>query len=243
MPGSMWLSGLIIHLPMIHLNGMRALHNFQEPDLWWTKTRSNRYRILGIVVAAMYLCGCATLVTSNQVSELSDLRKGQYRIDPRHTTLIFKVSHLGLSTFVGRFNRIDATLDFSPENITDTRLNAVVDMSSVDVNEIGLEDMLKGKKWFNVGQFPEANYSTESVESLTSGTFRFTGNLTFLGVTAPVTLDAVFHGGAHNLLTGRYTLGFSATGSLNRSQFGMEKYTSLVGDEIELEVFAEFIRE
>ena len=157
--------------------------------------------------------------------------------------MIFKVNHLGLSTFVGRFNRIDATLDFSPEHFGDTRLNAVVTTSSVDVNEPGLEDMLKGKKWFNIEQFPEAIYSTESVEMLSDNTFRFTGNLTFLGVTAPVTLNAVFHGGADNLLTGKYTLGFSATGSLSRSQFGMGKYTSLVGDEVELEVFAEFIRE
>jgi polyisoprenoid-binding protein YceI len=119
----------------------------------------------------------------------------------------------------------------------------VVSTSSIDVNEPGLEQMLKGKKWFNIEQFPEAMYSTISVESLSDNSFEFTGNLTFMGVTAPVTMNAIFHGGADNLLTGKYTLGFSATGSFNRSQFGMGKYTSLVGDEVELEVFAEFIRE
>jgi polyisoprenoid-binding protein YceI len=195
------------------------------------------------LLSTISICGCANLVTTNSVSELSNLRKGQYRIDPRHTTLIFKVNHLGLSTFVGRFNQVDATLDFSPDNLNSTQLNAVVSTSSIDVNEPGLEQMLKGKKWFNIEQFPEAMYSTISVESLSDNSFEFTGNLTFMGVTAPVTMNAIFHGGADNLLTGKYTLGFSATGSFNRSQFGMGKYTSLVGDEVELEVFAEFIRE
>lgn len=202
-----------------------------------------RYKLWITIISTIFICGCAALVTPNLVSDLSSLRKGQYRIDPTHTTLIFKINHLGLSTFVGRFNQVDATLDFFPENLENTQLNAVVDTSSVDVNEPGLEDMLKGKKWFNVNQFPEAVYSTESVETLSANTFRFTGNLTFLGVTAPVSLNAVFHGGADNLLTGKYTLGFSATGSLSRNQFGMGKYTSLIGDEVELEVFAEFIRE
>ena len=220
-------------------------YNFslQESELRWIEDSSTRYQFWIVLASAILLGGCAALLTPNQVSELSNLRKGQYRIDPLHTTLIFKVDHLGLSTFVGRFNRIDATLDFDPDSLDSTRLNAVVKTSSVDVNNAGLEDMLQGKKWFNVEQFPEATFSTERVETLSDNEFRFTGNLEFLGVTAPVTLNAVFHGGADNLLTGKYTLGFSATGSLSRSQFGMGKYTSLVGDEVDLEVFAEFIRE
>ena len=73
-------------------------------------------------------------------------------------------------------------------------------------------------------------------------TFVFEGNLTLKGVTAPVSLNINFHGGGRNFLTRSYTVGFSATASFMRSDFGLDRFTSFgVGDQIDLEVHVEFM--
>ena len=67
-----------------------------------------------------------------------------------------------------------------------------------------------------------------------------TGDLTLRGVTAPVTLDVTFNGGGSNILTGAYTLGFEAEGTLLRSTFGLGSFAPAIGDEVTLEIHAEF---
>lgn len=206
--------------------------------------RYRRYSVLLCFLIAIsgFLNGCAAVVRPNYQTELAKLRPGDYELDPAHSFLVFKIDHLGLSTYVGRFNDIHATLDFDPASISQLRLDSVVSMASVDVNDADLEERLASPDWFDVPQFPEARFVTVKVEEGLDGNFLFTGDLTFRGVTRPVVLSATFNGGADNLLTGRYTLGFSATGSFNRSDFGMDQWESLVGDEVSLEVYAEFLR-
>ena len=72
---------------------------------------------------------------------------------------------------------------------------------------------------------------------------RFLGDLTFLGVTKEVVLDVTFNGGAMNMLTAKYTIGFEATSRFSRSDFGLDQYVGLVGDDITIEVHAEFLRQ
>lgn len=200
------------------------------------------WRVLAAVLSLALLVGCDALLKPDVKTELTQLREGSYRLDLNHTALIFKIGHLGISTYVGRFNRMAATLEFDPDNLAATRLDAVVDLTSLDLNNPKLEERLGERSWFNVAEHPEARFDTLGVEVLDNNRFRFTGNLTLRGITRPLTLDATFHGGADNMLTGRYTLGFSATGSLRRLDFGMDKFPSLVGDEVQVEIYAEFQR-
>jgi polyisoprenoid-binding protein YceI len=199
-------------------------------------------RVTAGILLCMAVAGCTALLAPKVETELTALRGGQYALDPNHATLLFKVEHMGLSTYVGRFDDFSAALDFDADNPSAARLDAVVRTASVDTNNAELEKTLRGASWFDVDRYPEANFRTVSVEPLTERTLRFTGSLTLLGRTAPVVLDVTFHGGARNPLTARYTLGFSATGSLRRSTFGMDDHIPLVGDEVSLEVHAEFQR-
>ena len=195
-----------------------------------------------LIAAAIAIAGCAAVITPQVETEVTELKEGQYRIDPKHTSLIFRVNHLGLSTYVGRFNEIEASLDFDPDAIENTRLDAVVRTASVDVNDSDMEQMLAGESWFDSVNYPEAVFTTNSIEILGNDTFLFSGDLQFRGVTAPLTLKGTFLGGANNILTGRYTLGFTASGTFSRSDFGMNKYIGAVGDQVELEIHAEFQR-
>lgn len=189
------------------------------------------------------LSGCAALLKPALETELTALRSGAYRLDPRHATVLFKVDHMGFSKFVGRFNEFDATLDFDADNIAASRLEAVIHMASVDVNNENFAATLRGPQWFDTERFPQAFFKTLRVETISGQHVDFAGELTFLGVVKPVTLRVRFNGGATNLLTYKYTIGFAASSLFKRSDFGLDKHVPMVGDDVEIEVHAEFIKD
>ena len=197
--------------------------------------------VLIAVFALLSLNSCSLLAPS-VTSEFSQLRAGQYRLDPLHASLVFKVSHLGLSTYVGRFNRFDASLDFDPADIGSAQLQASIYTASIDTNNAQLDQTLRGSSWLHSDRFPEASFHCTSVTATGSG-FKFDGDLTLHGVSRPISLHGKFLGAAVNRLNGRYTLGFRASGSINRSDFGIDSYLAMIGDRVTLEVEAEFLRQ
>jgi len=189
------------------------------------------------------LGGCAALVTPNYETELAALRDGDYTLDPDHAYLLFKVPHLGLSKVVGRFNEVDAVLDaFDPDDLAALRLEGRVVVASIDLDDETLERRLLGNDWLDAAAHPEARFTTTAVSASPDGRLRVTGDFTLRGITQELVLDARFGGGADNLLSGRYTLGFEASGTLSRSAYGIDGFAALVGDAIEIEIHAEFQR-
>lgn len=197
-----------------------------------------------VLIAAFFLLSLnsCSLLAPSVTSEFSQLRAGQYRLDPQHASLVFKVSHLGLSTYVGRFNRFDASLDFDPAAIGSATLQASIHTASIDSNNAKLDQTLRGSSWLDSDSFPEASFHSTSVTATGSG-FHFNGHLTLHGVSRPISLHGEFLGAAVNRLNGRYTLGFRASGSINRSDFGIDSYLAMIGDRVLLEIEAEFLRQ
>ena len=193
-----------------------------------------------ILACSTALAGCDRLITPDFNTEVQELRTGQYTLDKDHASLLFKVDHLGFSTYVGRFNDFDATLDFDPENVENSSVEVIVETASLDVNNPEFAEDLRND-WFDVENFPQAIYRTTRFVESEGNTFVFEGDLTLMGTTAPVTLTINSNGGGRNFLTRRYTLGFSASTTFQRSDFGMDNLVSFgVGDDIELEIHVEF---
>tara|TARA_B100000809_G_scaffold258984_1_gene303113 strand:+ start:8912 stop:9469 length:558 start_codon:yes stop_codon:yes gene_type:complete len=181
------------------------------------------------------------LLTPDFNTEITELRAGQYTIDSDHASVLWKINHLGFSTFIGRFNDIEASLDFDPENIENSSVEVIINTAGLDINNPEFAEELRGSNWFDVENFPQAVYRTTSFLESNENTFVFEGELTLLGVTAPVTLNVVFNGGGRNFLTRKYTLGFSGSANFQRSVFGLSRFTSFgVGDDIDLEIHIEF---
>jgi len=203
----------------------------------------NLRRLSLLLICSAFLVSCDRLLTPDFNTDVTELRGGAYMLDPDHATLLWKINHLGFSTFIGRFNDFDATLDFDPENIESSQVEVVINTAGLDINNEEFAEELRGDAWFNVEQFPQAVFrSTSFIEAIDEDSFVFTGDLTLLGVTAPVDLEINFHGGGRNFLTRSYTLGFSASTSFLRSDYGLNRFTSFgVGDEIELEIHVEFM--
>ena len=197
-------------------------------------------RFILILALSVLLTGCVSWLAPKVEPDVVKLRSGEYSLDKSHTTVLFKIRHLELSTYVGRFNSFDASLDFDPLNPETMNLEASIDIDSLDINDPDLKDDLMGRTWFHQKNYPQAKFTTLKVEPLGDNKFTFTGNLNWRGVVKQISLVVTFHGGANNILTQKYTLGFSATGSFLRSDFGMDAYIPIVGDQINIEDFSEF---
>ncbi len=175
--------------------------------------------------------------------------KGEYVIDKVHTSLIFRVSHLGFSTYTGRFTGIDAQLQFDPGNIAASRVNVGIDPKSIEADNApsGFLQTLAGKDWLDADGFPDMTFRSKSIESTGAQTFRIHGELRMHGVTKPLTMEARFNGGyAGHPYEPNARVGFSARGSLRRSDFGVSAgipaagTTMGVGDEVEVILETEF---
>ena len=193
-----------------------------------------------LVTLTLLLSACSSLLMPKVETEIISLKTGQYKLDRAHATLLFKVQHLGLSTYVGRFNEFNASLDFDPENIEQSRLEGVIEITSLDINNNALAEDLLSSTWFDAKSYPQAIFSTISVKPVTANQFEFIGELNWRGVTKQISVLGTFHGGGSNILSGKYTIGFSAETSFLRSDFGMDSYIPIVSDQIDIEIYVEF---
>ena len=215
----------------------KGMHRLRGASLYFCAD----YLLVGcLLLGGCLLSGCGYLVQPRVNTGMAQLEKGQYQLDASHTSLLFKVGHMNLSTFVGRFNRSEAQLDFDPANIAAAKLSARVDIASLDVNNPELEETLRGNSWFAASQYPQALFSTRQVQVIDADEAEFTGELTLRGVTRPLVLRVKFNGGAYSMLSGAYVIGFEARGRIQRSAFGMGYMVPAVGDWVDLEIYAEF---
>lgn len=161
------------------------------------------------------------------------LAAGTWAVDPNHSGVHFKVRHIGLSNVRGRFNRYDATLTVG-ETLADTRVEATIEMSSVDTNQPDRDAHLLGTDFFSAEQHPAMTFRSTGVRAAGEGEYQLDGELTLNGITRPVTLDVEFHGVETFSLDGSTHAGFSATTTVNRDDFGVDFNTPLGMDKFAL---------
>ena len=180
---------------------------------------------------------------------------GTYTLDPTHASLVWTVNHFGLSNYTARFTKFDATLEFNPDDASATSLTVTIDPTSVETDYPGDfkathadspydtfdDEIAQDAGYFNAGEYPEITFTSTEITQTGPSTGTVTGDLTFLGVTKPVTLDVTYNGTAtFPWAPEQPKIGFSATGSFNRSAFGLEKLVPNVGDEVNLTIETEF---
>lgn len=180
---------------------------------------------------------------------------GTYAIDPAHTSVTWRVNHFGLSKYTGRFKTVDATLQFNSEDPAANSITVTIDPRSVETDypadyKAGHadspyaswnEDLGRNANWLNADAFPQITFVSTSATKETASTGKVTGDLTFLGVTKPVTLDVTYNGKANFPWAPEADkIGFSAKTVLKRSDFGNATYAPNIGDEVEVIIETEF---
>jgi polyisoprenoid-binding protein YceI len=198
-------------------------------------------RRVAAVSLVLGLAGPLSAAAQTVSKDTSLAPTGSYNLDPSHSQLLFSIVHLGLTDYYGRFDRLSGTLKFDPKSPEKSSVAVTIDTSSVDTPSGGINDELKGTV-FGIRAFPTATFKSISVTRTGADTGRIDGNLTIKGVTKPVTLDVVFSGGEEDPLNGFYALGFKATATIKRTDFGLTgmEWEPLVGDDVNLIIEAMF---
>jgi polyisoprenoid-binding protein YceI len=161
------------------------------------------------------------------------LAEGTWAVDPNHSGVHFKVRHIGLSNVRGRFNRYDATLTVG-ETLADTRVEATIEMSSVDTNQPDRDAHLLGTDFFSAEEHPAMTFRSTGIRAAGEGEYQLEGELTLNGATRPATLDVEFHGVETHPADGSTRAGFSATTTVDRDDFGMDFNMPLGVDKLAL---------
>jgi polyisoprenoid-binding protein YceI len=175
---------------------------------------------------------------------------GAYVMDKAHTSVIFRVSHLGFSRYTARFASVDGKLTFDPAAPATMAVEATIDPQSLELNAppAGFHDQLMGKSFFDAGVFKAITFRSTKVELTGKTTAKVTGDFTLHGVTKPVTLEVTYNGGypPNAMDPGGARVGFSAHGTIKRSAFGMGFGVPAagsnmgVGDDVDLAIETEF---
>ncbi len=203
-----------------------------------------------LLASVMALAFVAPLAAQDMPAPSPVVPAGEYKLDKSHATLTFVVNHLGFSNYHGQFTSFDATMSFDPSTPTAAKLTATIDPNSLSVPTPppGFLEELKGEKFLDTAKYPEMKFVSTSVEITGETTGKVTGDFTMHGVTKPVTLDVTFNGGWAGLpgMDPHARAGFSAKGTLNRSDFGIAYgvpapgSTMGVSDAVEIIIEAEF---
>jgi polyisoprenoid-binding protein YceI len=162
-----------------------------------------------------------------------------YTLDKDHTRVIYFVSHLGFSNFMGHFNDISGTVDFNPSKAEASKVDVTINAKSVSMDTKVLDEHLQGKDYFNTDQFPTIVFKSTGITKTGTDTGKMTGNVTLLGVTKPMTLDVKLNKKGFNEFAKAAAVGFSATGTIKRSDFGMKTLVPLVSDDVTLRIEVE----
>jgi len=171
------------------------------------------------------------------------VQAGVYSVEPIHTRVLFSVSHMGFTTWYGDFSNVSGALKLDPKAPEKSTVEIHIPVDTVSTTNAKLDGELKGDKWFDAAQYPDIAFKSVKVVATGEGTARLIGDLTFHGVTRPVTLAVKFNAAGVNPLDKKYTVGFNATGSIKRSDFGVNTYLPLIGDEVGLIISAGFERD
>ena len=157
-----------------------------------------------------------------------------YTIDPTHSHIVFMIDHLGFAKIVGLFSTFSGTLRFDPNNVPASKLNVTIKTESLQTQFGPRDKDLKGADWFNATEFPEMTYVGSQFVKKDEHTGTVTGKLTLHGVAKPVTLDVTVNKVGQNPLDKINSAGFSARGTLKRSDFGIKAFLGAIGDEVDL---------
>jgi polyisoprenoid-binding protein YceI len=183
--------------------------------------------------------------------------KGIYKNDPDHSSLTFKVLHMGLSNYTARFTKFDATLELDPAKPGSSSVTVNVDPTSVRTDYAGNfkaghkdsafksfdEEIARDGKFLNSDKFGTITFKSSKVEQV-GETLKVSGDLTLLGVTKPVTLlGSVVGSMEKHPFFGKGVVGFSATGTVKRSDWGMTGTQSFIGDNVTIIFEGEFTQQ
>ncbi|QWT20055.1 YceI family protein [Bacillus sp. NP157] len=162
-----------------------------------------------------------------------------YKLDPGHTMVLFSWNHFGFSNPTANLGSVDGTLVYDEKDPTKATVEATLPLTGLDTFVPKLDEHLKSADFLDAAKFPTVTFKSTKVATAGKDKLKVTGDLTVHGVTKPVTLDVTLNKiGPHPMMKVQ-TVGFDATTTIKRSDFGVGAYVPNVSDEIKIRITTE----
>lgn len=174
------------------------------------------------------------LVSATSIAYAADTTSA-YKLDPTHSFVEFRYNHMGFSNPSGKW-LANGTINFDSNKLANSNVDITIQVESIVTGVPGLDRHLKSADFFDVAKYPTAKFVSSKIVAVDDKHFNMTGNLTIHGVTKPVTFLVTQNEHKVNPMNERDTLGYSATATIKRSDFGVGAYVPAVSDEVALNI-------
>ncbi len=182
-------------------------------------------------LGALFIASCLSLsgLIGGAENSANKDATGSYVVDSGHSSVVFRVTHMGAAPFYGRFNDIKGEFSFDGDNPEKSTFNVEIDPASIDTNSKNRDGHLKSPDFLNVKQFPKLTFKSKSLKKDGDG-WKLVGDLTLHGVPKEVTADFNWVGTGE--ARGQVKGGFGAEFKFKRTDFGMDYMVGPLSDEI-----------
>lgn len=203
-------------------------------------------RITGSLLAILgsaILAACGSGGSSPDVADTKDglgIPSGTYAIDTTHAYVTFSYLHQDLSYPLIRATRVDGELELDADDIGNSMTRIAVRADSIRSNTGYFDKELASPKFFNASKYPHMTFIGDDYTSIDGSRGTLSGQITIRGITMPLTLDVTINGAMVNPISKVPTIGISASGSLARSDFGLDRFIPAVADKVDIAIEAEF---
>nr|WP_298153027.1 YceI family protein [uncultured Pseudoxanthomonas sp.] len=162
-----------------------------------------------------------------------------YKLDPGHTNVLASWNHFGYSNPSINFGQADGTLVYDADKVSASSVQVTLPLTGLSALADQFYDHLTSDKWFDAAKYPTATFKSTKVEAAGEGKLKVTGDLTIKGVTQPVVLDVTLNKAGEHPMKKVPAIGFDATATVKRSDFGLGAYAPMVSDEVSLKITTE----
>ena len=183
------------------------------------------------------LIGSALVVTTIASAALPT----QWQLDNSHTRVGFSVEHLGFSTTMGHFDKVNGSLSYNMKTPNKTQMNFVIDTDSINTAWAPRDKHLKTDDFFNVAKYPTMTFKSTKVVFINPQQAKVTGDFTLLGKTKPLTLDVTLKKIGNSPMTKEPVIGFRATGNIDRAAYGMTAFAQGITTNVPIQIDGELI--
>lgn len=162
-----------------------------------------------------------------------------YKLDPNHTLVLASWSHFGYSHPTANFGQVDGTLVYDADDVAASSVEVTLPLAGLNAFVPDFDEHLRSADFFEADKYPNITFKSTKVEEAGEGKLKVTGDLTIKDRTRPAVLDVSFNKAAVHPMGKRDAIGFDATTTLKRSDFGLDKYVPSVSDEVSLRITTE----
>jgi polyisoprenoid-binding protein YceI len=162
-----------------------------------------------------------------------------YQIDAKHTATLFSWSHFGFSNPTANFDDVQGVITVDDKHPEKSSVSVTIPVKSINSHVEALDKEFLTEAWFNEAKYPNITFKSTKVQTKDKKHFKISGDLTVKGVTKPVVLNATLNGMGEHPMAKKKAIGFNATTSFKRSDFGIGQYVPAVSDEIKVNITTE----